>query len=89
MIDTDAAIRFLRTAYEPDDWIALFLKSYATGQTVQRVGPLSLFLEPRVHAWLRAMNARRFNCYVSVNAIKHGVGGARPPLRPASPVIRH
>ncbi len=72
IVDTDAAIRFLRTAYEPDDWIALFLKSYETGQTLQRVGPLSLFLEPRVHAWLRAMNARRFNCYVGVNSIKHG-----------------
>ena len=73
IVDTEAAMRFLRTAYEPDDWIALFLKSYETGKTVQRVGPLSLFLEPRVHAWLRAMNAQRFNVYVSVNAIKPGV----------------
>ena len=47
IVDTDASIRFLRTAYEPDDWIAVFLKSYETGQTLQRVGPLSLFLEPR------------------------------------------
>jgi hypothetical protein len=34
---------------------------------------LSLFLEPRIHAWLRAMNAQRFNVYVSVNAIRPGV----------------
>ena len=73
IVDTEAAMRFLRTAYEPDDWIALFLKSYDSGKTVQRVGPLSLFLEPRVHAWLRAMNAQRFNVYVSVNAIRPGV----------------
>ena len=65
IVDTEASMRFLRTAYERDDWIALFLKSYETGKTVQRVGPLSLFLEPRVHAWLRAMNAQRFNVYVS------------------------
>ena len=32
IVDTEAAMRFLRTAYEPDDWIALFLKSYETGQ---------------------------------------------------------
>jgi len=69
-IDTDAPIRFLRTAYEPNDWIAVFLKSYATGQVLQRVGPLELFLEPKVHAWLRAMNAKRFNVYVSVNAVR-------------------
>ena len=73
IVDTAAAMHFLRTAYEPDDWIALFLKSYDTGKTVQRVGPLSLFLEPRVHAWLRAMNAQRFNVYVGVNSIKRGV----------------
>ncbi len=60
-------MRFLRTAYEPDDWIAVFLKSYESGQTLQRVGPLSLFLEPKVHAWLRAMNARCFNVYVAWN----------------------
>ncbi len=53
IVDTAAAMRFLRTAYEPDDWIALFLKSYESGRTIQRVGPLSLFLEPRVHAWPR------------------------------------
>ena len=44
IVDTEASMHFLRTAYEPDDWIALFLKSYETGQTLQRVGPLSLFL---------------------------------------------
>ena len=28
IVDTEASMRFLRTAYEPDDWIAVFLKSY-------------------------------------------------------------
>lgn len=84
--DTDAAIRFLRTAYEPDDWIAIFLKSYEAGRTAQRVGPLALFLQPRLHAWLRAMNAQRFNIYVSVNAIRPGVR-ARP--KNAIGAVRH
>lgn len=86
IVDTEAAMRFLRTAYEPDDWIALFQKSYDTGKTVQRVGPLSLFLEPRVHAWLRAMNAQRFNVYVSVNAIQPG---RRTRTKDAIGTIRH
>lgn len=80
------ALRFLRTAFEPDDWIALFLKSYETGRTMQRVGPLSLFLELRVHAWLRAMNAQRYSCYVSVNSIKPGV---RSRTKAAIDTVRH
>jgi hypothetical protein len=84
--NTDAALQFLRTAYEPEDWIALFLKSYVTGRTTQRVGPLGLFLEPRMHAWLRAMNAQRFNVYVSVNAIKPGV---RARTKDAIGAVRH
>jgi RepB DNA-primase from phage plasmid len=73
VVDTEASLHFLRTAFEPDDWIAVFLKSYENGRALQRVGPLSLFLEPRVHAWLRSMNARKYNCYVAVNSIKPGV----------------
>ena len=41
--DRDAPLRFLRTAYQPDDWIAVFLKAYDTGRVVQRVGPLAMF----------------------------------------------
>lgn len=84
--NTEAALEFLRTAYEPDDWIALFLKSYVTGRCTQRVGPLSLFLAPRIQAWLRAMNAQRFNIYVSVNAIKSGV---RARTKEAVGAVRH
>lgn len=84
--NTDAALRFLRTAYEPEDCIALFLKSYVTGRTTQRVGPVALFLEPRIHAWLRAMNAQRFNIYVSVNAIRPGV---RARTKDAIGAVRH
>lgn len=41
VIDREAPLQFLRAAYEPDDWVAVFLKSYETGWTAQRVGPLS------------------------------------------------
>ena len=86
IVDTEASLHFLRTAYERDDWIAVFLKSYESGRTLQRVGPLSLFLEPRVHAWLRAMNAKRYNCYVGVNSIKPGV---RSRTKDAIDRVRH
>jgi len=72
-VDRTAPLTFLRTAYEPNDWMAVFLKSYETGRTAQRVGPLSLMAEARFQAWLRAENAARSNVYVSVNAITAGM----------------
>src|SRR5437016_12710142 len=86
IVDSQAAVQFLRVAFEPDDWIAIFLKSYETGRTAQRVGPVGMFLEPRIHAWLRAMNAQRFNVYVSVNAVRPGV---RARTKDAIGAVRH
>ena len=36
-VDRAAPIRFLRTAYDTADWIAVFLKTYRTGDVAQRV----------------------------------------------------
>jgi hypothetical protein len=69
-IDLEAPLRFLHTAFRPDDWIAVLLKSHDTGGTAQRVGPMSLIASSKFQAWLRAENARRFSVFVSVNAIR-------------------
>jgi RepB DNA-primase from phage plasmid len=69
-IDLEAPLQFLHTAFRPDDWIAVLLKSHDTGGTAQRVGPMSLIANPKFQAWLRAENARRFSVFVSVNAIR-------------------
>jgi hypothetical protein len=58
--------------FEAEDWVAVFLKAYDTGRVCQRVGPVAMFAEPRWLAWLRVMNAHRFNVYVSVNAMTPG-----------------
>jgi hypothetical protein len=85
--DRDAPIRFLQTAYRPDDWIAIFLKASDTGRVVQRVGPLGLFCQPRWQTWLRAMNTPyRFNVYLTVNALAPGV---RTRTRGSVRAIRH
>jgi hypothetical protein len=86
MIDREAPLRFLRTAYQPDDWVAVFLKSYETGHTTQRVGPVSLVVQASFQAWLRAQNAARSNVYVSVNAL---LPGQRTRTRDAVRAIRH
>lgn len=85
-IDREAPLRFLRTAFQPDDWVAIFLKSYDTGRVSQRVGPVSWVMEPRFQAWLRFTNARRFNVYVSVNAVALG---RRSRTREAIGAVRH
>lgn len=84
--DRHAPIRFLGIVFEPRDWIAIFLKSYAAGDVLQRVGPLSWVEGERCQRWLRAMNAHKFNVFVSVNAI---TPGRRSRTRDAVGSIRH
>lgn len=85
-IDLDAPIRFLKTQFMPDDWVAILLKSHDTGGNAQRVGPVSLIASPKFQAWLRAENARRFSVFVSVNAIRPQ---RRARTREAIGEIRH
>ena len=85
-VDRAAPLQFLRTAYEADDWIAVFLKRYDTGEAVQRVGPVTWFQQAPVQAWLRLMNARHFNLFVSVNAL---LPERRSRTREAVCAIRH
>ena len=64
-----APVCFLQTVFEPEDWVAVFLKSYVDGRIVQHVASAVWVASDPVQAWLRAMNAHRFNVYVSVNAL--------------------
>jgi integrase/recombinase XerD len=69
LIDREAPLRFLRTAYEPADWVAVFLKTYRTGETAQRVVSVGEATSPRFQSWLRQRNANRWNVYVAWNWI--------------------
>lgn len=81
-----APARFLRTVFDPEDWVAIFLKSYVRSSVAQRVGPVSWVQSERFQRWLRAMNARTFNVFVSVNAI---AAGRRSRTRDAIGAVRH
>jgi hypothetical protein len=85
-VDRDAPLQFLQTAYEPDDWVAVFLKSYETGRTAQRVGPVTMVGNPWFQAWLRWRNLMRSNIYISVNAVSPE---KRSRTRDAVRAIRH
>jgi len=82
----EAPLRFLRTAFKPDEWIAVLLKSYESGRSTQRVGPVSLFASPRFQAWLRSQNAATCNVYVSVNVL---AAGQRARTRVVVRDVRH
>ncbi|HEY3384728.1 MAG TPA: DNA-primase RepB domain-containing protein [Vicinamibacterales bacterium] len=86
MTDRETARHFLRLAFEPGDWVAVFLKAYDTGRVMQRVAPLATVCEPRRQTWLRVMNAYRFNVYVSVNAMTPGL---RERTKHAVRSVRH
>jgi hypothetical protein len=85
-VDRQAPVWFLQTAYEPEDWVGVFLKSYATGRVVQRVGSIARIADVRFQAWLRAENATGANVYISVNAV---APGQRSRRRDAIRTIRH
>ena len=85
-LDRAAPLRFLQTAFESEDWVAIFLKSYEKRAVAQRVGHVSWVQAERFQRWLRAMNARKFNVFVSVNAI---ASGRRSRTRDAIGAARH
>lgn len=85
-VDRDAPLRFLRAAFLPDDWIAVLLKRHDTGEAVQRVGPVAMVLDSRFQAWLRFKNARRFDVFVSINAL---TPGRRSRTRESVSAVRH
>ena len=78
--DREAPLRFLRTGYEPADWVAVFLKTYRTGETTQRVVSVSEATSPRFQSWLRRRNANSWNVYVSVNAVRPGRSRSRDAI---------
>ena len=80
LIDREAPLRFLRTGYEPADWVAVFLKTYRTGETAQRVVSVSEATSPRFQSWLRQRNANSWNVYVSVNAVRPGRSRSRDAI---------
>jgi hypothetical protein len=83
--DHSASMNFLQTAYQPDDWVAMFLKTYRTGEVAQRVVPVCAALRPEFQAWLRHQNSRGWNVYVSVNAVSPG----RSRTRESIAAVRH
>jgi hypothetical protein len=55
-IDHEPAIQFPRVVYQPDEWVAVFLKWYQSGRLVQPVASVSLVITSRFQACLSIEN---------------------------------
>jgi DNA primase RepB-like protein len=84
-IDRGAPVRFLRAAFAPNDSIGVLLKTYRTGQVIQRIVRVTTASSDRFQAWLRYLNAHGWNVYVGVNAYRPG----RSRAREAVAEVRH
>jgi len=62
-------VRFLQTVFEPDDWVAVFLKSYVDGRVVQRVA---------------SAGAEHYasDCPMAAQQIESGLERPKPPEHP-------
>jgi hypothetical protein len=79
-------VQFIRTLFQPTDWVAIFLKSYERGDVAQRVGSVFWVQSDRFQRWLQAMNTEKYNVFISVNAI---AAGRRCRTRDAIGAVRH
>ena len=86
LVEPAAPLRLLHAGYAADDWVAVFLKSYGSNQTCQRVASIAQVASPRFLAWLRSRNAAGWEIYVSVNAV---TPQRRSRARDAIAAVRH
>ena len=84
--DPHEPVAWLRTAFEPQDWVALLVKCHRTGESAQRIVPLATATSVRFLAWLRAQNAAGWEIYCGTNA---GTPGQRSRTRSAIGAVRH
>ena len=84
-IDQSAPVRFIRAAFAPSDSIGVLLKTYRTGQVIQRIVTVTTAIGDRFQAWLRYFNAHGWNVYVGViRAIVFGMRRMTLPVLPAA-----
>jgi hypothetical protein len=72
VIDGHAPLQFLRLAYQPGEWIAVFVKSSEHARTAQRIAPVSVVMSSPFQAWLARENHAARDVFVSVNVIRPG-----------------
>ena len=80
------APRYLRDNFEASDRVAVVLINRKSGAVIQRLTPVEKLAADDAQRWLRQMNEKGFEVYVSMNALK---GTARGRTKYDIGMIRH
>src|SRR5713226_4670901 len=63
---------YIRNNFEAADRIAIVLLNKRSGFVLQRVVSVERVVAPEYQAWLRHMNAQKYEVYISMNTLKEG-----------------
>ena len=69
------ASSYLREAFEPGDRLAVVVISRRHGGMIQRIAPVERLAAEDCQRWLRYMNERAYEIYVTMNALKDSARG--------------
>ncbi len=68
--DSKTAAAYIRDNFEPKDRVALVLVNRRHGGVVQRIASTERIAADDFQRWLRFMNSRRYEVYLSMNALR-------------------
>lgn len=69
---SEISVSYLRDNFNVEDRIAVVLLNKRSGAVLQRVTPIERVVAPEYQAWLRHMNAQKYEVYISMNTLKEG-----------------
>jgi hypothetical protein len=67
---SEISVSYLRDNFNVDDRIAVVLLDKRSGAVLQRVASIERVVAPEYQAWLRHMNAQKYEVYISMNTLK-------------------
>ncbi len=67
---SEISVSYLRDNFNVDDRIAVVLLNKRSGAVLQRVTSIERVVAPEYQAWLRHMNAQKYEVYISMNTLK-------------------
>ena len=79
-MDPRTASEYIRDNFLPEDRLAAVLLNKQTGHVLQRVATAEKIGDDRYQSWLRHMNARRYEVYVTWNRTA-GISFLLTPVR--------
>jgi hypothetical protein len=85
-MEKDAASRFIRDNFDPEDRLAIVLIDRRSGSVTQRIASARQIASPEFQVWLKSQNRTGRDAFISMNALNDQ---ARGRTRADVAVIRH